>query len=99
MPKYIANAYLVQKGKVIQTGNKIELTEDQAKRLKDKVSIVDGQETDSGEGVAEEYTEASLKQLNAEEQKAIVEELEGDLDELTNEEKRVAFILENQEQE
>ncbi|MED4399778.1 hypothetical protein [Metabacillus fastidiosus] len=43
-----------------------------------------------------EYTEASLKKLSADEQKALVETLNGNLEELTNEEKRIAFILENQ---
>jgi len=38
MPKYTANAYLVHKGAVVQTGKSIELTEEQAKRLGDKVS-------------------------------------------------------------
>ncbi|MCR1833061.1 hypothetical protein NSA56_01450 [Oceanobacillus caeni] len=40
MPKYIANAYLVHKGKIIQTGNEVELTKEQAKRLGDKVTPV-----------------------------------------------------------
>jgi len=37
MPKYIANGYLVHKGKVVQTGNEVELTKEQAERLGDKV--------------------------------------------------------------
>lgn len=41
MPKYIANAYLVHKGKVVQTGNEVELTKEQADRLGDKVMIID----------------------------------------------------------
>lgn len=40
MPKYIANGYLVHKGKVVQTGGEIELTKDQADRLGDKVTPV-----------------------------------------------------------
>ncbi|MUK89151.1 hypothetical protein GMD78_12285 [Ornithinibacillus sp. L9] len=101
MPKYIAKAYLVKNGKVIQTDNEVELTEEEAKRLGDKVEAVDPKEND-GEGAAgngkgeDMYTEASIKKLSADEQKAIVEQLEGDLSELTNEEKRINFILENQ---
>lgn len=98
MPKFIANAYLVQNGKVIQTGNEIELTEEQAKRLGDKVEAVEPPKTDN-DGGSDKHTEASLKKLSADEQKEIVEELGGNLAELTNEEKRIAFILENQEQE
>lgn len=38
MPKFIANAYLVHNGKVVQTGEELELKSDQAKRLGDKVT-------------------------------------------------------------
>ncbi len=37
MPKFIANAYLLHKGKVVQTGQELELTKEQAERLGDKV--------------------------------------------------------------
>jgi hypothetical protein len=38
MPKYIANAYLVHNGAIVQTGHEVELTEEQAERLGEKVS-------------------------------------------------------------
>ncbi|MCK1982226.1 MULTISPECIES: DUF7210 family protein [Peribacillus] len=38
MPKYIANEYLLHNGKIIQTGDDVELTKDQADHLGDKVS-------------------------------------------------------------
>lgn len=38
MPNYIANGYLVHEGKVVQTGNEVELTDEQAHRLGDKVT-------------------------------------------------------------
>lgn len=38
MPKYIANAYLVDKGAIVQAGQEVELTEEQAEHLGDKVS-------------------------------------------------------------
>lgn len=56
MPKYTANAYLVHKGEVVQTGKSIELTEEQAKRLGDKVSP-------STETTLEEKTVPELKEL------------------------------------
>ena len=40
MPKYIANAYLVHNGKIVQTGGEVELTAKQAERLCDKVTPV-----------------------------------------------------------
>lgn len=40
MPKYIANAYLLHNGSVVQTGGEVELTKEQAERLGDKVSPV-----------------------------------------------------------
>ena len=97
MPTYIAKKYLVQNGKVVQTGGEIELTEEQAKKLGEKVTAAKPKKAEN-DG-ADLQTEASLKKLGAEEQKVIVEKLGGDLEELTNEEKRIAFILENQNQE
>lgn len=38
MPKYIANAYLVHEGKIVQTGGELELEAKQAKMLGDKVT-------------------------------------------------------------
>lgn len=94
MPKYTANAYLVHNGNIVQTGQEIELVEVQAKKLGDKVTLVEETETNTAPG--EKYTEAILKKLSADEQKEIVEELGGDLSEITNEEKRINFILEKQ---
>ncbi|WP_159462134.1 hypothetical protein [Halobacillus sp. Marseille-P3879] len=37
MPIYIANDYLVKDGKVVSPGHEIEITEEQAERLEDKV--------------------------------------------------------------
>ncbi len=38
MPKYIANAYLIHNGNIVQTGSQVELTKAQAERLGDKVT-------------------------------------------------------------
>lgn len=38
MPKYIANEYLLHNGKIVQTGEEVELTAKQAERLGDKVT-------------------------------------------------------------
>jgi hypothetical protein len=40
MPKYTANAYLSHKGKLVQPNQEVELTEEQAKRLGDKVTFI-----------------------------------------------------------
>ncbi|MCP3032885.1 hypothetical protein LF817_16285 [Halobacillus sp. A1] len=37
MPTFIANDYLVKDGKVVSPGHEIEITEEQATRLEDKV--------------------------------------------------------------
>lgn len=56
MPKYIANAYLVHKGSVVQTGKSIDLPEEQAKKLGDKVSL-------SEEATLEDKTVPELKEM------------------------------------
>jgi len=97
MPEFEANAYLTKGGKTYVPGDKIELTAEQAARLGNKLKDAPGLEKEKEQGEDEKgYTEASLKKLSADEQKAIVEQAGGDLEELTNEEKRIAFILENQ---
>ncbi|MFB1100907.1 hypothetical protein [Terribacillus sp. JSM ZJ617] len=96
MPTYEANAYLVKGGKTIEPGQEVELTEEQAIRLGDKLKNAPGKESDKGGNGEEKFTEASLKKLGSEAQKAIVEQAGGNLEEITNEEKRIAFILENQ---
>jgi hypothetical protein len=40
MPKYIAEAYLVHNGAVVQPGHEVEIAADQAERLGDKVKPV-----------------------------------------------------------
>ncbi|MFC7319270.1 hypothetical protein [Halobacillus campisalis] len=37
MPTFIANDYLVKDGKVVSPGHEIEITEEQATKLEDKV--------------------------------------------------------------
>ncbi|GGF22963.1 hypothetical protein GCM10010954_22230 [Halobacillus andaensis] len=37
MPTFIANDYLVKDGKVVSPGHEIEITEEQAAKLEDKV--------------------------------------------------------------
>lgn len=56
MPKYIANVYLVHNGAVVQTGQTVDLTEEQAERLGDKVSP-------SAETSLEDKNVAELKEL------------------------------------
>ncbi|POD46284.1 hypothetical protein BKM15_25930 [Pseudomonas syringae pv. syringae] len=56
MPKYIAEAYLVHEGAIIQEGQTVELSEEQAERLGDKVSP-------STETALEEKTVPELKEM------------------------------------
>ena len=85
MPKYESNAYIAQGGKVFKPGEEIALTEEQAKRLGAKVTKKD-----------EELSESEFRALSASEQKDLVESLGGDLEELTNQDKRAEFFLSNQ---
>lgn len=57
---------------------------------------VDPPQDNGGEG---KRTAALLKKLNAEQQKEIIAELNGDLESAKNEEERIALILELQEQQ
>lgn len=64
-------------------------------------SLTEEEQEDSGdkdEG-AEVHTAASLKKLNADEQKAIITGLGGDLESVSNEEERIALILQLQEEQ
>lgn len=55
MPTYIAHEYLNHDGVIIQTGQEVELTEDQAYNLGRKVSLSERQQL-------EEYTVPELKE-------------------------------------
>jgi hypothetical protein len=57
MPNFKANAYLVHNGKVVQTGDDLELTEEQAERLGDKVTRIEDQKP----AAVEEKPKANLK--------------------------------------
>ncbi|MBP3950335.1 hypothetical protein [Bacillus suaedae] len=99
MPKFIAKSYLTHKGNIVQPGNEIELTEAQAKRLGEKVEPVGAEGTQQPSNAEKKGLdkEAEFKKLTADEQKQIISDLGGDLNELSNEDKRVAFYLENQQ--
>lgn len=56
-------------------------------------------ENESSEDENEEYTAASLKKLNAEQQKDIITGFGGDLESVSNEEERIALILQLQEEQ
>lgn len=94
MPNYTANAYLIKDGKIVKPDEEIELTKEQAARLGDKLQDAPGiDEEPEGE---QKYTESSLRKLSADEQKVIVEQLGGDLEEITNQDERIDYILNNQ---
>lgn len=59
MQKYIANGYLAHHGKIIQTGDEVDLTDEQASRLGDKVTPVEA----APEKPIEEKTVAELKEM------------------------------------
>lgn len=50
----------------------------------------------SASGDEDKHTKSSIKKLSADEQRALIEELEGDPEETSNEEERIALILELQ---
>lgn len=58
MPKYIANGYLVHHGKIVQTGSEVDLTDEQAHRLGDKVTPVEA----APDKPIEDKTVAELKE-------------------------------------
>ncbi|RHW33524.1 Rho termination factor N-terminal domain-containing protein [Oceanobacillus profundus] len=60
MPKYIAKAYLVHKGKIIPTDGEVELTKEQGDRLGDKVELINLEEQ-KGEKSLQEHTVDELK--------------------------------------
>lgn len=94
MPQFNVHSTLVKEGKVYPVGSEIELTAEQAEKLDDKVSAVEVKET-FVPGAA--YDESEFKALSAEDQKKKVEELGGDLKEVTNADSRWAFVAENQQ--
>ena len=94
MPTYKANAYLSHKNQIVQPGQLLELTEEQAKNLGDKVVDSNEEVTDDTGDVT--YSETQFRDLPAEEQKEVVESLGGDLNELTNEDKRWGYVSDNQ---
>ncbi|MGE7650486.1 Rho termination factor N-terminal domain-containing protein [Peribacillus frigoritolerans] len=55
MPKYKANEYLLHEEKIVQTGQEVDLTEEQAKGLGDKVTL-------SESGKLEDFTVPELKE-------------------------------------
>lgn len=57
------------------------------------------EEKEEEEEPSDKHTESSLKKLNAEEQKDLIEELGGDVEETSNQEDRISLILQLQEDE
>lgn len=55
MPKYTSNAYLTHEGNIVVPGGSLELTEKQAERLGDKVTLAENQKT------LDEMTKTALK--------------------------------------
>ncbi|MEN1969017.1 hypothetical protein WMZ97_13200 [Lentibacillus sp. N15] len=55
-----------------------------------------GQGSENNEN-PDKHTESSLKKLNADEQKALIEELGGNVEETSNQDDRIALILQLQE--
>jgi len=67
MPKYKANAFLLHDGQLLEPGDTVELTTEQAERLKDKVSAHFGEDVDEPDGKSlEDYTVAELREKAAE---------------------------------
>lgn len=93
MPLYTALETLVKEGKVVKVGSEVELTEKQGERLGDKVEKVEVKDEFIPGAV---YEETEFRGLSAEDQKKKVEELGGDLKEITNADARWDFVFEKQ---
>lgn len=89
MPEYIAKSTLLHEGKVVHVNERLSLDEEKAELLGDKVEIAE-------EATDGKHDEKSFRNLSAAEQKEVVEELGGDLEEASNEDKRWAYVEENQ---
>lgn len=80
MQKYIANGYLVHKGKIVPTGEEVELTEEQGERLGDKVTAIEPNEpneaAEDSVDEANEENEKPLEEHTVPELKAIAKEKE-----------------------
>ncbi|MYL44592.1 hypothetical protein GLV94_02955 [Virgibacillus halodenitrificans] len=62
MPEYIAKAYLLHKGSIVQPEGELELTEEQGERLGDKVELKDPKEQ-TGDKPLEDHTVPELKEI------------------------------------
>lgn len=93
MAKFQAQETLLHNGKLVAIGGFVELEPKNAERLGDKVVSVEEAEitTDAV------YDEATFAALTADQQKAVVEGYGGDLKEVSNADKRWAFVAENQQ--
>lgn len=91
MPKFTSKAVLTKGGAVYGHGKTIDLTEEQAKRLGDKVGPYEAPTTeDFIKG--DDYDEVSFRKLSADDQKKVVAERGGNLEEITNADARWAFV-------
>ncbi|WP_458463795.1 Rho termination factor N-terminal domain-containing protein [Paenibacillus sp.] len=63
MPKYITKAYLTHEGNVVKPEQEIELNEQQADRLGDKVELVEGEETIEDKSVTALKKEAKARSI------------------------------------
>lgn len=93
--KFTSHAVLTKGGKLFGHGDIIELTDEEAKRLGDKVGeYEEPTKEDFIEGGA--HDEVSFRKLPAEDQKAVVEGFGGDLSEITNADARWEFVASQQ---
>lgn len=77
MPEYIAKAYLLHNGTLLKPEETLELSNDQAKRLGDKVAISGHQDTGNQEDVGgQDEGGKALADHTVEELKAIAQEYE-----------------------
>lgn len=87
-------------GRFFYSGEPVEVKDEEKAELLSKYADLEDVTTD--EKVSKDnhdlHTEASLKKLNAEQQKVIIADMEGDLESVSNEEERISLILELQEE-
>ena len=85
---YTANAHLKKDNKVVKPNEQITLTTVEAQRLSKKGLIK--------ESVNSKVSETEFRELSADDQKKLVEEKGGNLNDLTNEDKRAKYFMDNQ---
>lgn len=90
-------------GRFFYAGEPVEVKDGEKAELLSKYAdledVTSDEKASKDNKTSDLHTEASLKKLNAEQQKAIIADMDGDLESVSNEEERISLILELQEEQ